>query len=192
MAHKILGALLIVALIAILLTSDRGWVLGSRSTVADVGAIPNGPGEIQSHLEQIVDEYGVHSVHARTNAETLYYILVAAGRMPAPPPNDGHVVERPRYGYSIVEYSLFGMPFGWSTEDGYTLYTNDRWELVTGKPTDTALAQLTKEIGHDPAQGFFFPFWAHAWGWAYLAAIGLWGWLYHRAIVRRREALGMI
>lgn len=192
MAHKILAALLIVALAVFILVSGRSLVLGNRETVADVMAIPEGKTEILSSLETIVDDYGVHMLHAPTKAELLYRTLAAAGRMPIAAEPAKHVTQRPRYGYSIIEYSLFGMPFGWSANEGYVLYTDDRDELVTAKLTDYAEAKFRQELGRDPAEGFIFPFWAHMWGWAYVAAIGLWIWLYLRHAQRRREELGMI
>jgi hypothetical protein len=132
----------------------------------------------------------MHVPHARTKAETIYYLLALAGRAPMPPVD--YRAPRPRYGYSIREVTFLGMPFGWYTEMGYALYTDDRWELVVAKLIDPAEVEFRKEIGRDPTQGFLFPFWAHAWGWLYVAALATWGWLFHRAVVRRREELGII
>jgi hypothetical protein len=190
MAHKILAALLIVTLVVTLLISRRDWVLSNSPTVDHVSDIPEGKGAILSNLDAAIDDEGVHFVHPPTKAEILYAMLAAAGRLPQPPAESHYA--RPRYGYSIREITFLGMPFGWYTEMGYVLYTDNRWELVEGQLVPSWEAEFRKELGRDPKQGFIFPFWAHVWGWAYLAGIALWGWLFHRAIVRRREELGMI
>ncbi len=84
------------------------------------------------------------------------------------------------------------MPFGWYTEYGFVLYSNNRHELVETPLIESGHTMLMQEVGRDLRQGFFFPFWAHAWGWFYVAAAALWGWLYHRSRVQERQALGII
>jgi hypothetical protein len=192
MLRKILAGVLLVALPVILLLSERDWVLSDqRKAVADVAAIPaNSSGALLSDLDRIVDYFGVHVPHPPTKAEQLYQILVLAGR--APPANHADVYQRPRYGYSIREFSFLGMPFGWFSEYGFVLYTRDRWEMVEAPLNKDGAARLRKEVGRDLGAGFFFPFWAHAWGWLYVAAVALFGWLYYRAAERRREELGII
>ncbi|ATY32665.1 hypothetical protein CVN68_12335 [Sphingomonas psychrotolerans] len=99
----------------------------------------------------------------------------------APQPRIDFDARRPRYGYSVREWTFLGMPFGWWTEYGYVLYAEDRYELVEVPLADSVAARFRKEVGRDMGQGFFFPFWAHAWGW-----------LYYRSVVRRRAELGLI
>ena len=189
MAHRIWGALLVFALIVTLLISDRDWMLGSRETVDDVTELPKAGGTLLSNLESIVDDYGVHTIHAPIKAEIIYNALTGRRRFAS---WFTRSTQPPRYGYSVIEYSLFAMPFGWSTENGFALYTDDRHELVVAKLVEPAEAELRKELKRDPREGFIFPFWAHLWGWAFVAAFGVWGWLYYRAIVRRRAELGLI
>lgn len=192
MLRNILAGLLIVALPVILLLSERDWFLSDQhKAVADVAAIPaNSSGKLLSNLDHIVEYFGVHVPHPPTKAEQLYQLFVLAGR--APPANHAPVYQRPRYGYSIREFSFLGMPFGWFSEYGYVLYTKDRWELVEAPLNDDGAAMLRQEVGRDLGQGFFFPFWAHAWGWLYLAGVALWGWLQYRWLERRREEAGII
>lgn len=191
MLRNVFGGALIVVLAVILLMSNRDWVLSDQHrAVADIAALPEGQGEILSDLERIVRGYGVHVPLEPTKAQKLYQFLVLAGRVP--PAQIGTDYERPRYGYSVREWTFLGMPFAWYTEYGFVLYSNNRWELVETPLIDAGHEMLMKEVGRDLRQGFFFPFWAHAWGWLYVAAVALYGWLYHRAIVRRREELGII
>ena len=190
MLRNVFGGALIVVLAVILLMSNRDWVLSDQHrAVADIAALPEGQGEILSDLERIVG-YGVHVPREPTKAQKLYQFLVLAGRVP--PAQLGTAYERPRYGYSVREWTFLGMPFAWYTEYGFVLYSNNRWELVETPLIDAGHEMLMKEVGRDLRQGFFFPFWAHAWGWLYVAAVALYGWLYHRATVRRREELGII
>lgn len=191
MLRNVFGGALIAALAVILLMSNRGWFLSDQTrAVADVAELPQGSGEILSNLERIVDGYGVHVPHEPTKAQKLYRVLVLAGK--APPAQIKSEYQRPRYGYSIREWSFLGMPFAWYSEYGYVLYSNDRYELVETPLIDAGHEMLMKEVGRDLRKGFFFPFWAHAWGWLYLAGVALFGWLYHRSAVRRREELGII
>jgi hypothetical protein len=191
MLKNVLGGALIVALAVILLMSSRDWVLSDQHrAVDDIAALPEGPGEILSNLEMLVDRYGVHVPRQRTKAELLYQVLTLAGRVP--PARLTANYQRPRYGYSVREWSFLGMPFGWYSEYGFVLYSRDRHELVETPLIDAGHAMLVKEVGRDLRQGFFLPFWAHTWGWLYIAGVALWGWLYHRSVVRRREALGII
>ncbi len=191
MLKNVFGGALIVVLAVILLMSNRDWVLSDQHrAVADVAALPQGSGRVLSNLEYLVREYGVHVLRTPTKAQRLYQLLVLAGR--APPAQLSSAYQGPRFGYSIREWSFLGMPFGWYTEYGFVLYSEDRWELVETPLIEAGNEQLMQEVGRDLRQGFFFPFWAHAWGWLYVAAVALWGWLYHRSVVQRRAELGLI
>lgn len=191
MVRKLLAGVLIAALPIILLMSPRGWFLSDQyRAVADIAAIPEGPGPVLSNLPGIVALYGVHVPRSPTKAEQLYRFLAGVGRVP--PATMSFDTQPPRYGLSIREITFFGMPFGWWTEYGHVLYAEDRFELVEAPLGDQAAAQFRAEVGRDLAEGWIFPFWAHAWGWLYLGGIALWLWLNHRFIVRRREELGLI
>jgi len=191
MLRNVFGGALIAVLAVILLMSKRDWVLSDQHrAVADVAVLPEGSGKVLSNLEYLVSQYGVHVPHAPTKAQRLYQMLVLAGR--APPARIDVGFQRPRFGYSIREWSFLGMPFGWYSEYGFVLYSDNRWELVETPLIEAGNEQLMQEVGRDLRQGFFFPFWAHAWGWLYVAAVALWGWLYHRSAVKRREELGLI
>jgi hypothetical protein len=189
--RNILAGVLIAALPIILLLSPRDWFLSDqRRAVADMAAVPEGPGEILSNLPAIVAHEGVHVPRFGTKAEQIYRVLASVGQVP--PPRIDFDTQRPRLGLSIREISFFGMPFGWWTEYGRVLYAEDRYELVAAPLTDEAWTRFDKEVGRDLASGWIFPFWAHGWGWLYLAGIALWVWLNHRKVLREREALGMI
>lgn len=192
MLRNILAGVLIVALPVILLMTDRDWVLSDQHrAVAHVADIPSeATGELLDNLDRIITYQGIHVPRKPTKASQLYWLLVMTGR--APPANISYDRDRPRYGYSIREWTFLGMPFAWYSEYGYVVYRRDRRELVMGPLIPEADAQLHKEVGRDLRDGFFFPFWAHGWGWLYLAGVALWGWLYHRDIVKRREADGII
>jgi len=191
MLRNVFGGALIAALAVILLMSNRDWVLSDQHrAVADVAALPEGEGKVLSNLERLVSWQGVHVPHSPTKAQQLYQVLVFAGR--APPAQITNEYERPRYGYSVREWTFLGMPFAWYSEYGFVLYSNNRWQLVETPLIEAGHEALMQEVGRDLRQGFFFPFWAHAWGWLYVAAVALYGWLYHRAIVRQREALGIM
>jgi hypothetical protein len=191
LARNVLAGGLIVSLAVILLVSDRDWVFSDQhravAHVADIPAQANG--EIGGQLDEIVAFGGVHVPHPGTKAEQIYRLLVLAGRVPPPPVEE---YQRPRYGYSVREITFLGMPFAWFSEYGFALYARDRNELVVAPLVPGADAKLHQEAGRDLRQGFFFPFWAHAWGWLFLAGLALWGLLYHRSIVLRREAEGLI
>ncbi|WP_294092524.1 hypothetical protein [Sphingomonas sp.] len=192
MLRNIVAGVLIVALPVILLMSDRHWFLSDQHRavdhVADIPADAKGP--MVANLERIVSHEGVHVVREPTKAESLYQLLVLAGR--APPPRISGEHEPLRYGYSVREWSFLGMPFGWYEEFGYVVYTRNRWELVMAPFLPSYDAELHREVGRDLKQGFFFPFWAHSWGWLYVALLAFWGCLYHRGIVKWREAEGII
>lgn len=192
MLRNIIAGVLIVALAVILLMSDRHWFLSdqhrSAAHVADIP--PEAKGELISNLERLVQYQGVHVIREPTKAESLYRLLVLAGR--APPARISSEHEPLRYGYSVREWSFLGMPFAWYEEFGYVVYTRNRWELVMGPLIPEADAELHKEVGRNLKQGFFFPFWQHIWGWLYVALLALWGWLTHRKILKWREAEGII
>ncbi|MES2988537.1 MAG: hypothetical protein V4808_11580 [Pseudomonadota bacterium] len=192
MLRKIIAGVLIVALPVILLMSDRHWFLSDQhraaAHVADIP--PEAKGELLTDLERIVLYQGVHVIREPTKAEMLYRLLAIAGRVP--PARIDFNNDPLRYGYSVREWSFFGMPFGWYEEYGYVVYTQNRQQLIMAPLFPGADAQLMKEAGRDLKQGFFFPFWAHTWGWLYVALLALWGWLYHRSVVKWREAEGII
>ena len=110
MLRNVFGGALIVVLAVILLMSNRDWVLSDQHrAVADIAALPEGQGEILSDLERIVRGYGVHVPREPTKAQKLYQILVLAGGVP--PAQIETDYERPRYGYSVREWTFLGMPF---------------------------------------------------------------------------------
>lgn len=192
MLRNIVAGVLIAALPIILLVSDRHWFLSDQHrAVAHVADIPaDAQGALLANLEAIVASQGIHVVREPSKAERLHPFFVAAGLVP--PERSGIAKEPLRYGYSVREWSFLGMPFGWYEEFGFLVYTRNRWELVMAPLVPAADAELHKEVGRDLRQGFFFPFWAHAWGWLYVALLAFWGWLHHRNIVRWREAQGII
>jgi hypothetical protein len=192
MVRNVIAGVLIAALPVILLLSERHWFLSDQHRAVDhVADIPTeGRGPLLANLDRLVLQQGVHVVREQSKAERLYPILVGAGVLPAGRIDGGN--EPLRYGYSVREWSFLGMPFGWYEELGYVVYTRNRMELVMAPLVPEADAELHKEVGRDLRQGFFFPFWAHVWGWLYVALLALWGWLHHRKIVQWREAEGIL
>ena len=191
-ARNILAGVLIVSLIVILMLSDRDWVLSDQyravSHVGDVPASVTGP--IADELPEIVRWGGVHVPRRYNKAELFYHFLVSVGRVP--PANTSDAPGPPQLGYSVREWSFLGMPFGYYTEYGHVIYTETRHELVAAQLLPRATEQFHKELGRDPAQGFFFPFWEHVWGWLFVLGVAAWGWLQFRSMVRAREAAGII
>jgi hypothetical protein len=185
------GAALIVVLALVLLLSPRHWVLSDqRRAVAHIADLPANDSALTAQLAQFVDWGGVHVPREPSKAVLLYRLLARAGRVPPAKPAPWRV--EPRYGVSIREWSFLGMPFGWWREWGPVLYAENRYELMEAPLGDAGVQLLNRRAGRDLAQGFVFPFWAHGWGWLYLAGVAWWGWLYHRGVVRRRAELGLI
>lgn len=191
MIRNLLAAVLIAAFGSILLLSDRDWFLSDQyRAVADLAPVPEGRGPILSSIKPLVLANGVHVVLRASKAEALYPFFAATGRLPAVARD--RAFGPVRYGVSIREISFLGMPFGWFREFGPVVYTRSTDELVQLPLLPAAEEQLRGETGRDLAAGSIFPFWAHCWGWLFVAGLALWGWLRHRWVVETRAALGII
>lgn len=184
-------AVLVIALGAILLFSDRGWLLSDkRRMVTHVAEVPKSGGPGLAELPSFVFNGGVHVPKDRSKFESLMLHVTAGQDRFAPTYEDSQ--QWPSLGYSVREWSLFGMPFGYFSEFNYVLYTQTARETVMVPLEERGMELLRKEVGRDLSDGFVYPFWRHLWGWLFVAGVALWGWLYHRGVVRRRAELGLI
>ena len=161
----------------------------NRGHIADLPA--DVPEPTIEELRDYVYAGGVHVPRRPIKAVQLYEAMARAGRV-APPPVERYEIKRPMLGYSVREVSFLGMPFGWWTEFGWSLYAETDTLLIAGVLQDEGLARLEENLGKDIHSGHIFPFWEHCWGWLYLAALGLWGWLRLRWVREQREAEGLI
>jgi len=184
-------AVLVITLGAILLFSDRGWVLSDqRRMVSHVAEVPKTGGPGLAELPYFVFRGGVHVPLDRSKFDSLMLRMATGQDRFAPTYED--MKQWPSLGYSVREWTLFGMPFGYFSEFDYVLYTRTPRETVMVPLEEEGMALLRKEVGRDLSEGFVYPFWRHLWGWLFVAGLALWGWLYHRGVVRRREELGLI
>lgn len=180
-----------IALVAILLFSERGWFLSDqRRMVSHVADVPHVDGPAVIDLPGWVFHGGVHVPRDRSKVEAL--MLRAKVGQSVIPPNLADSRQWPSYGYSVREWTFLGMPSANFSDFEHVLYTQNPRETVMAPLGDRGRALLQKEVGRDLSEGFVYPFWRHLWGWAFVAGIALWGWLCHRGQVRRREELGLI
>lgn len=184
-------AVLAISLAAILLFSERGWLLSDqRRVVSHVADVPKTGAPGLAELPYFVFRGGVHVPVDRSKFEALMLRVTTGQEHFAPRYGDSQ--KWPALGYAVREWSLFGMPFAYFSEMNYVLYTQSARETVMAPLGDEGLALLRKEVGRDLTEGFVYPFWRHLWGWLFIAGVALWGWLYHRGVLRRREELGLI
>lgn len=184
-------AALVIALAAILLFSERGWVLSDqRRVVSHVADIPTDSGPGLADLPYFVFRGGVHVPVDHSKFESLMLRVTTGQARFEPTLQDRQ--KWPSLGYAVREWTLFGMPFGYFSEMNHVLYTESPRETVMVPLGEEGLALLRKELGRDLTEGFVYPFWRHLWGWLFVVGIALWGWLYHRSVLKRREELGLI
>lgn len=184
------GASLVFALLVILLFSDRGWVLSDQHrVVSHVADIPRDVPGLQD-LPQWVYSGGVHVPVEHGKAVQMILRLTTGQTHLAPVWGDQKIW--PALGYGVREWTFLGMPFGYVSELGPSLYTRTPRETVIAGLGEPGMELLQKELGRDPMAGFVYPFWRHLWGWLFVAGVALWGWLYHRSVLRRRAEEGWI
>lgn len=186
---KIVVAVLGVVLLYAMIGTERFWVLHDRPVIAHMTTIA-GATESRDLVSEL-DDYGVHVARQPSKFEQ-FMLLYKLSRGIGPEPASFDHMTAPSIGYSIREIGFFGMPFGWYKEYGDVLYVHNDWGDIYSNLTDKGLAEINKANGRDVTKGNLFPFWNHMWGWFWVAGLGLAWWLWHRAQVRRREALGLI
>jgi len=181
------GALTLVLLWA-LLGSERYLVLSNRPMIVHLSAIKTGPemGDLIAEL----DNYGVHLPRQPGKLETMATVALLANGGKLKPASFDHMT--PALGYSVREWGFFGMPFGFYTEYGHVLYMRNDWGTVYAPLSPEGLEQVNRANGRDVTKGTIYPYWAHLWGWAFLAGFALAIYLWLRRGARIREELGLI
>jgi hypothetical protein len=184
---KIVVAILSIVLVYALLFTERGWILHDRPVIAHMGSM-KAPTDFD--LTEALDDYGVHLVRVPSNYERFMRTYKAVRGVNEP--FDWGKATDPAVGKSIREMGFFGMPFGWFNDLGDVVYVRNDREFVYAQLNRLGTAAVTKANGRDIFRGNFFPFWTHAWGWLWVAGVGLAVWLWFRAAAKRREELGLI
>lgn len=137
---------------------------------------------------KIIDDYGVHILKLR-HPPMLFHGLVNAIAPIITRQQNG--VPALKFGSSIVETDVLGMPFWVRSDGGTVLFYETPGEYVTVE----ANAYNLKSMGVTPVipvEQQRFPWWTHLWGWLPVAAAGAYGLFELGAIRRKREADGMI
>lgn len=170
---------LVIFLAGALLGSERGFMASNRAVTTEVADIklPEEFGSPHSYISN----YGAHYARQRSPIEQALKGAFAERK-----------TSEPMVGYSVREVTFLGMPFAYYTEMGWVLYYTGEHGIVSMPLNDRGIAMVNKALGRDVRQGFFYPFWWHAWGWLFIAGVALWIYLRHRYIVDKREAEGMI
>jgi hypothetical protein len=170
----------------IFLLSDRALIIGDRS------AVIRGPAVAASALSagfvRAVDEYGVHI------PKVGHIPIVTPSAFGGPPsglPTTTDEVRTLRYGYSVNELDILGMPFIPRKEYGVLLYYETPGEFV-GVPAVAYNLRQAGIPGTPPSGAWDFPLWRHMWGWLFVVALLGIGFFELGALRRRRDALGLI
>lgn len=173
--------------------SDRALIIGSRSWVLPGAALPQNVGPPK--FAEAIDEYGVHipKLHHRPLFAVAARTPDADPREPTPGLENGESTQpRPlRFGYSIRELDILGMPFLPSKEYGHVLYYETPYDFAAALATEDYLKQVRIPLAK-PLSAWDFPWWQHMWGWLWLISLIGIGLFELGALRRRREALGLI
>lgn len=184
---RIAVAILAIVLIGALLGSERGMALVNRPVVAHLATIKQPP---DLDLREVLDGYGLHVVRPGITALRMMGLTKPMPNFIRPSADDP--MSEPAVGHSIREIGFFGMPFGWTADLGDVVYMQNSREYVYAPLNPEGVARVNAANGRNVFEGNIFPFWAHSWGWLWIAGLGLAFWLWHRAQVQRREELGLI
>lgn len=175
------GVLVLVVTIGL---SERPLVIGNMpDIIAGESATATRPDAVR-----IIDEYGVHVLKLRHRPLLYGGAPVAALTEPDPEPNAAQPL---RFGYSLIETDILGMPFWVRRDMGPVLFYEQPRDFVAVE----ANAYNLKSMGVTPKvpvaqQGFAW--WGHLWGWLFVASAAGYGLFELGATRRRREAEGMI
>lgn len=183
---------IVVAILALVLAyslffTQRGWILHDRPVVAHLGSFKP-PADFD--MKEMLDDYGLHLVDKPSHYQAFMDTYKATHGVR----KDWSLgdMSEAMVGRSIKEFGFFGMPFGWSSDLGDVVYVRNARETVYAQLNARGVAAVTRANGGDIFAGRWFPFWAHAWGWLWVAGVGLAVWLWFRAAAKRREELGLI
>ena len=182
--RSVLLGMLVLGVVAVLLLSDRPLIIGDRAWVMPGDEIPAGKGP--ANFNRSLDTFGVHIIKARHRPS-----FAPKTALPAEREQSYELPTTLRFGYSIIETDILGMPFVPRKDFGHVIYMETPTEFIAAPITDDYLKQM-KFPADKPLGLLGFPWWNHLWGWLFvIAAIGI-GWFELGALRRRREALGMI
>jgi len=189
--RSVLIGVFALATVSVIALSDRPLIIGSRSWVLPGNPMPSGVGP--ADFASVIDEYGVHipKLHHRP-------LFAVAARVPDADPAEPVRIAadsvRPsalRFGYSVRELDILGMPFVPHKEYGHLIYYETPYEFVGAQATDDYLKQV-KIPTAKPLNDWDYPYWQHMWGWVWLVGLIGIGLFELGALRRRREALGLI
>lgn len=198
MLRKILTGVLITFFCINLLVTKRDWALSDQGrAVAHAAWLPREQASDRTmatsweSLDMVgrISALGIHVPHKSTKAADFLNALTG---LPVHSRSLVNAEGMTGVGKSIREWSFFGMPFAWYTEYGWVLYYDNPVEIGMAPLNEQGVEQVNHVLGRDVQKGFVFPFWAHGWGWLFVAVCAFTGWLYYRASVRRREEQGWI
>lgn len=186
---KLVAGALVLVLLWAMLGSERYLVLSNRPMIVHLTDIKTGPemGDLVAEL----DSYGVHLPRQPGKFERFAIASLVANGGTLKPASFDHM-SAPAIGYSVREWGFFGMPFGFYTEYGHVLYVRNDWGTIYAPLTPEGIEKVNRTNGRDVTRGAFYPYWAHLWGWAFVAGLGLAVYLWLRRAARRREEEGII
>jgi|ERR1044072_276840 hypothetical protein len=186
---KLVAGALVLVLLWAMLGSERYLVLSNRPMIVHLSNIKTGPemGDLVGEL----DSYGIHLPRHPGKLETMGWLaMVAKGYRPNPASLDH--MSPAALGYSVREVSFFGMPFGFYTEYGHVLYIRNEWGTIYAPLSGEGLEKVNRVNGRDVTKGYIYPYWAHLWGWAFVAGLAFGVFLWLQRAARKREQDGII
>ena len=170
----------------VFLLSDRALIIGNRSAVIRGQAVT--ASAVSAGFVHSLDEYGVHIPKVgHVPIVTPSAFAGPARDLPATP----DAVRTLRYGYSVNELDILGMPFIPRKEYGVLLYYETPQEFV-GVPAVDYNLRMAGVSGTAPQSAWDFALWRYMWGWLFVVALLGLGFFELGALRRRRDALGLI
>ena len=173
---------LVVALTVVGFLTHRAGIIGDRSWVIAGDPLPEGVGP--PNFRDSIDGFGLHimKIGHPSMLDQQLRLMKRAPAAPGPSPL--------RFGYSILETDILGMPFVPRSEYGHVIYYETPEEFVIAPATDDYLKQI--RIPSKPLSAWNFAWWRHLWGWLFVIALLGIAWFELGALRRKREALGLI
>ncbi len=155
MSRYVIG-LVALAMIAILILTDRPLGLTSNPRIDEIAVLPDDP-RLAELRRQI--QWG----------DSLYpYISAKAQKEAATNPT------KLKFGWTYREWNMLGMPFAAYPESGFAAYIEMRGGVKLALIDEQNESLIEEVVGSDPAEGYAFPWHLHIWGW--LIALGLAVW----------------